>query len=281
VKFFQNKLLSIATMHSKEKVIGPLLSKNLGLTVTSPDFLNTDIFGTFTREKKRKGTPLETAIIKASSVFKDKDVDLGVSSEGSFTTHPAMPQVSLSEELVVLIDKERSMLIYGSYASSNVGLQGEYVYDIAGALELAKKYNFPSHGVILRKSKNSKYGLFKDIKTEDELIEICRNKFKSPFTRKLFLETDMRAHRNPTRMINIEKATNSLVEKAKIFCPKCNIPGFGTYSYTLGLECKICNKPTKVEKYRINGCKSCNHSTEIEIEPGNKADPLYCEFCNP
>jgi len=45
-------------------------------------------------------------------------------------------------------------------------------------------------------------------------------------TGKVFIETDVRAHANPTRMKNIEKATHDLISKLNSTCPNCGAPGF-------------------------------------------------------
>jgi hypothetical protein len=41
----------------------------------------------------------------------------------------------------------------------------------------------------------------------------------------LYVETDMRAMYNPSRMTVIQNATKKLVEKINSCCPQCNIPG--------------------------------------------------------
>jgi hypothetical protein len=41
-----------------------------------------------------------------------------------------------------------------------------------------------------------------------------------------FVETDMRAHRNPTRMRAIKRATLDLVRRFRSPCPVCAAPGF-------------------------------------------------------
>jgi hypothetical protein len=40
-----------------------------------------------------------------------------------------------------------------------------------------------------------------------------------------YVETDMRAMYNPSRMTVIQNATKKLVEKINSCCPHCNIPG--------------------------------------------------------
>lgn len=42
----------------------------------------------------------------------------------------------------------------------------------------------------------------------------------------IFVEADMRAHRNPTRMAAIERATRDLVRRFHSRCPQCDQSGF-------------------------------------------------------
>ena len=44
---------SIAAMHGKERVIGPILSRSLGLVGSPAAGIDTDKFGTFSREIER------------------------------------------------------------------------------------------------------------------------------------------------------------------------------------------------------------------------------------
>ena len=62
---FADRVGVLATMHQKEIVIAPLVEQELGVKVVVPENLDTDAFGTFTREIKRPGDQLEAARLKA------------------------------------------------------------------------------------------------------------------------------------------------------------------------------------------------------------------------
>lgn len=51
----------LATMHGKERAIAPFVTRFLGLEIRIPDGLETDVFGTFSREAPRLGTPPQAA----------------------------------------------------------------------------------------------------------------------------------------------------------------------------------------------------------------------------
>ena len=102
------------------------------------------------------------------------------------------------------------------------------------------------------------------------------------FYSEIFVETDMRAMNNPTRMNVIEEAAKILIEKIKSNCPKCKIPGFEVVEIIRGLPCENCNIPTRGAKMHLFKCKKCSFEDLKEI-PNNKKyeNPMYCNFCNP
>ena len=58
---FKGRNLIIATKHGKEKVIAPIVEKELGVKCFVTKDLDTDILGTFTGEVERKDDPLTAA----------------------------------------------------------------------------------------------------------------------------------------------------------------------------------------------------------------------------
>lgn len=66
---FINRTAILATMHQKERVMAPILERELGVKILVPADLDTDYFGTFTREVKRLGTQIEAARQKAKKLW--------------------------------------------------------------------------------------------------------------------------------------------------------------------------------------------------------------------
>jgi hypothetical protein len=114
--------------------------------------------------------------------------------------------------------------------------------------------------------------------------EILQNSFNHFFSKysSVYVETDMRAMFNPTRMNVIEKAAQKLVQKIKSTCPQCQMPGFGITDVKSGLICSLCGSPTKSTLSYMYICQHCQFSKE-EMYPHNKTteDPTYCDYCNP
>jgi hypothetical protein len=146
--------------------------------------------------------------------------------------------------------------------------------------DFAEMVKFPTHGLILRKSKNDTSSIIKGILDPSQLKEAfkkLRNEWGS-----IYAETDMRAMYNPSRMTVIEQATKKLIDKINSFCPRCSTPGFGITAVKKGLTCSLCGLPTNSTLSCMHSCKKCNFTTE-EIYPHKKTteDPMYCDHCNP
>ncbi len=279
--YFKGRTLVLATKHEKEKVMAEILEKELGVTVIVPVDFDTDQFGTFTREIKRTGDQLEAVRKKTLAGMTHTCHDLGIASEGSFGSHPEIPWAHSNFELVLLVDKENGIEIRGHDRSTDTNADGVYVSSYTEAKEFAKKCGFPEHGVIVRNSENGNT-IHKGITTYEELEERVRQLLGKFFTKKVFIETDLRAHMNPTRMKNIRSATNDLVKNAKSLCPKCDCPGFVIIDAKLGLPCGGCGTATDMVSMYIYGCQKCKYEKE-ELPPNTKetAGPGMCGYCNP
>ena len=88
---FAGAVAALGTRHGKERVLGPTLGAQLGLRVDVVSALDTDRFGTFTREIPRDGTARETARAKAPAALgAHGHARLELSGEGSFGPHPSL-----------------------------------------------------------------------------------------------------------------------------------------------------------------------------------------------
>lgn len=268
-------------MHEKECVIAPLLAKYLGVEIVVPTLFDSDRFGTFTKEIKRAGNQLEAARAKAYAAMASEGIDLGVSSEGSFGAHPSTPFIQSNIELVLFVDKRNGYEIRGHHRTQETNMSGQYVVSVEEALDFARKIGFPEHGVIVRKSENGRFGIHKDIHTEEMLVDTVKKMLSGFFTKRVFLETDMRAHKNPLRMKAINKATEDLIKNIASLCPRCQVPGFVIVDFEKGLRCSLCNIPTDLPLHDIHQCSVCNHKEKKAVTKyGKAADPQYCGYCN-
>jgi len=277
---FQGRNLVIATKHEKEKVIAPILESQLGVKCFVPSDLDTDKLGTFTGEVDRKEDSITTARNKCLMAMGLTNCDLAIASEGSFGSHPTIFFAAADDEFLVLIDKKNNIEISARELSLETNFNGSEIKTIDELKEFAVKSNFPSHGLILRKSKDDLNEITKGITDEKLLNKTFFELIKNYGT--AYIETDMRAMFNPSRLKVIEKTTKKLVEKIKSLCPNCDTPGFGIVDRKAGLRCEQCNFPTRSTLSYIYNCQKCNYKREVEFPNGKKTeDPMYCDICNP
>ena len=147
---FRGRLAVLATMHRKEQAIAPVLEEALGLQVEVPPGLDTDRFGTFTREVPRPGTQLATARLKAQAALAAvPEADFGLASEGSFGPHPWLPWVAGGRELIVLMDRAGGFELIGADLTAETNWGSRLVSSVADALAFVQSVGFPSHAVVV------------------------------------------------------------------------------------------------------------------------------------
>jgi len=280
ISLFKNRQLIIATKHEKEKVIAPLLEKNLGVICFTNEHFDTDLLGTFSGETDRVLDPIATLRKKCLLAMEASNCDLGVASEGSFGAHPSQFFASADDEFLIFIDKKNKIEIIARELSIETNFDGKEIETEKALLAFANAVKFPSHGLILRKSENDNLEIIKGI-TDTTQLKKAFNKLLDKAT-SVYVQTDMRAMYNPTRMNVIKNATKKLIEKVSSCCPQCNIPGFGVKEVKKGLACSLCGSSTNSTLSFIHSCQKCNFQKE-EMYPHKKTteDPMYCDYCNP
>lgn len=85
---------------------------------------------------------------------------------------------------------------------------------------------------------------YKGIKRKKVLIEAIEVSADASSDQKTVIETDMRAHMNPTRMEIIRQLGEKMAKRLKQYCPDCGIPGWGITFRKQGLPCRRCGLST-------------------------------------
>ncbi|MEJ6951612.1 DUF6671 family protein [Natronospora cellulosivora (SeqCode)] len=282
--FFKDRLAVLATMHKKEEVIAPILEKELGVNVIVPNDFNTDQYGTFTRDIDRVGNQLEAAKYKAEGAISLAGESLALASEGTFGSHPIIPFLPFNREIVLLLDKENELEIVGVATTTETNNDHSIVKNYKEAYDFSVKVGFPSHGVVIKVKESSRdqKEIIKGIDSEKKLKTAVKDALNLSDNGEIFIESDMRALYNPTRMKNIEVATRDLVEKVLTICPDCSWPGFELIDRKDGLPCDWCGRPSRLILAYIYKCKKCGYQEEKMYPNGKeKADPGSCQYCNP
>ena len=96
------------------------------------------------------------------------------------------------------------------------------------------------------------------------------------------VETDMRAHLNPTRMAVIRKLAFRLARRIATPCPGCAAPGFGQTGEVIGLPCEWCESATEMIRLESWSCAACSYREERPRRDGLRRAPAqHCPHCNP
>jgi hypothetical protein len=277
---FEHRKIIIATKHAKEQVIAPLLESNFAMQCFVPDDFDTDVLGTFSGEVDRTDDPLVTVRKKCLAAMEKYHYDLGIASEGSFGAHPTMFFIPADDEILMLIDKKNNVEIVSRELSIETNFAGEYIRNESELQAFAQKIQFPTHAVLIKKSEKDLEYLQKGISTWDELNQAF-SFFLEKFG-KAFVETDMRAMYNPSRMKVIEKAMQKMIDKMNSKCPSCHTPGFSITTAIPGLPCENCGAPTRSTLSYVYQCAQCNFTREEKF-PHKKTveSATFCDDCNP
>lgn len=277
---FINRQVLIATQHSKEKVIQPLLEEELGVECVVNHHFDTDTLGTFSGEIERKDDALITLRKKCVFALKETEFELVIASEGSFGAHPSFFFVPANDELIMFLDVKNNIEIVAREICTETNYAHAVVSSREELYEFSKKALFPSHALILKSSNEKPKIIYKGIQNEDELIAAFDTIKSKGYD--VFVETDMRAMFNPSRMKVIEKATRKLLKKINNVCPDCFIPGFDVSEVITGLPCEGCGLPTASTLAHIYKCKKCNYKETMKFPyQKKKEEQQFCNYCNP
>jgi hypothetical protein len=270
---------ALLTKHAKEQAITPRFGQMLGASVSVIDTFDTDTLGTFTREVARVGSQLDAARKKDEIAIEMSGCPRGLGSEGSFAPGP-LGLGSDNIEVVALVDRERGIGITGRIRQP--GHQGAGIFDAWDSLAtFAKRMKFPSHGLVSRPGGKDDPRIRKDAEAWDGLRVAFEECLQDSERGLVFVESDLRAHRNPTRMETIGAACDDLLQRMLRICPSCRMPGFGITHRKDGLPCAWCGGATNDWKAEEFCCVACSH---VELQPrcdATKADPGNCPRCNP
>ncbi|USQ14861.1 hypothetical protein J2N86_06050 [Legionella lytica] len=276
--YYKNQNVLLASKHEKEQVIAPPFMTKLSCTLRVLEF-DTDQFGTFTGEVARTLSPYETCLLKAKTAAKRYNYALAVASEGSFGPHPAFPFVPSAHELMVFVDRTRDWIIAEQLVSQKTNYAMITINKNTELDAFLKRVQFPSHALILQVPSNNQV-LAKGVNDLESLTHHLDLGFKTE--KELLLATDMRAMMNPTRMAVIGELADKLTQRIASLCARCERPGFGFKATKGALPCGLCGSPTSIYEEEVWGCIGCEHQEFKRRRDGLlKADPTYCDYCNP
>ncbi|MGY6553309.1 MAG: DUF6671 family protein [Wenzhouxiangella sp.] len=277
---YRGRRVALLTQHGKEAVLGPVLEPVLGCTIERVEGFDTDQLGTFTREIPRAGTQIEAARKKARIGMELAGLPLGLASEGAFGPDPMLGMLPWNVEVLVFIDAERELEVVG-LAQGKSNHAHRLVSDWPAAVEFARQSGFPSHHLVIRPQSEGDPRLRKGIADWPELESAFGWAQAEADNAQVLIETDLRAHTNPTRQAMIRRAADDLLARLSSSCPACGAPGFWVLDRLTGLPCAACGAATCETRADILGCVKCDHRLTRPRVDCTEADPGRCDFCNP
>ena len=259
-------VIALATQHGKERVMAKPLWHGLGLTVRRAEQVDTDLFGSFSGEQQRPADALTTCRLKAEAGIEALGVDLGIASEGAFGPHPAVPLLPVGREWITFVDRPRKLVITEQLVSRFTNFRSCTGTDPEAIAVWLRGVGFPSHGLMVQphggdSSGNARW-LAKGVHDPMRLAEVMAEAVQRSPLGLAHVETDMRAHCNPTRMASIRRLSFRLVRRVASRCPSCSAPGWGLVDTRVGLPCRWCGLATELVQLEVFGCAACGHTSE-------------------
>jgi NAD-dependent dihydropyrimidine dehydrogenase PreA subunit len=277
---FSNRSVSLLTKHGKEKVIADVLNTQVGCLVQQTDAYDTDLLGTFTQETPRYGSQLDAVRKKAAIGMDLLKLDLGIANEGAFVNDPHSGMIPWNNELLLLVDQKHQLEITG-FSSAPAQNDNTCLSHWEELEKFADNALFPSHYLVIKPTDEyhpqSKKGI-KDLAELKAAFEWAKGLSSKGV---VYVENDLRAFANPTRMENIRKAAIDLANKMNSPCPQCQTPGFWIKDVKRGLPCNACGLATDQEIAKVWGCLKCDHELTEGMKMFKLADPSKCHHCNP
>lgn len=287
----------LGTMHKKAEALTLPFKVGLGMELQTCEF-DTDQLGTFTGEIERHDSAVETAGKKARlAICKTKEAR-GLGSEGSFGPHPLIPYMALSQEFLVLVDDELKIQVVENIVSTRTNYCHTEVNCIDETEEFLQRAKFPSHALIVKpvKSQSSVFDnvkrlfsgqgvtsqIYKGIRDRDSLVSAIRSCRQQSNAGLVHIETDMRAHMNPTRMRVLRSLGIKLVRRLLCACHACGCPGFGISGQEGTLPCEECGFPSDTYAQELHSCPRCQYTKTLPRRDGlTSVEALFCQRCNP
>lgn len=267
--------IAMPTKHGKASVIKKAFNQYFPVDIVEVN-VDTDSLGTFAGEVERINPPLETAINKHKLI---SGFEYTISSEGSIGSDPAIPFLISDYEILVFRDHKRDLIIKESHCSFEIKAFKKEIFLGENIEDILNQYDFPNHSVIVKAPEVGRIIPFKGLKNLDAVNQAIEEVAK--VSKKIVIESDLRANHSPSRMENIYITAKKLAKRINTLCSACNTPGFGLKSYKKGVNCSFCKRLNpEVVQHEILGCVKCEHEVNGEVH-NKEIAPDKCIWCNP
>lgn len=273
--------VALVGKHGKELALAPVFAR-LGLRIDPVSSIDTDAFGTFVGDIPRRAGPRETVIAKARA-----GLALGarfvMASEGTFGPDPVTPLIARAIEHLALVDAEIDRVIVERVVSHRTNFASCETPSPQEARRFLAAVGFPGHAVVVRaRSWSRGQRVSTGVSDMSAFVMAFEDHAAADPAGVVRIDTDMRAHMNPTRRREIRRVGAALARRVSRRCPACRGVGFGETSALPGLPCEACGAPTALLLGTRRTCDLCSYSEILPRGDGRSRAPLQsCEACNP
>ena len=283
VQSYRDRRASLATKHGKASACRRPLRHALGVELVVPADFDTDALGTVSGEIPRQGTPAEVCLRKARLGMAATGLPLGFASEGSFGPHPSVPFIPADLEIMTFVDDDRDLVVRESVLSMRTNFAHREARGVNELADFLSAVAFPSHALIVRpKTTRAEAPVEKGVASIERLTAAIGFAVGASEDGIAIVETDMRAHLNPTRMAVIRGLAFQLARRLATPCPACAAPGFGRTGERTGLPCEWCESATEWVYLESWTCAACTYGQERPRRDGlHRASAQHCPVCNP
>lgn len=209
---YSGKVAIISTKHAKSIAIAPPLWNVLKMS-TLEYVWDTDELPTAGDQRDSLETIIERARQKCELALNrlGPKAEYVIATEGSFTT-PSLEAFGRSHtEVIYFIDRPRKLHFHLSLASDDTIFRRGHVSSLDDLFTFAEQAKFPSHLILMRPSGHfSPSPVQRQIDRYEDLAKSFSSLSKLSADRSVYVETDMRAWTNPSRMQVIRELSHLL-----------------------------------------------------------------------
>lgn len=280
---YAGRTMVMTTKHGKQDCVALPLRVGLGVRLTLAPGIDTDLLGTFTGEVPRVGTPREVVIRKSRLGMAATGLPLGLASEGSFGPDPIVPFLPIHHEILAFVDDERGIVVCEQATTNETNFAHSVVSSVTELDDFLRRVGFPAHALIVRPHRGERAdSVQKGLQTCAELNDAIQAAVYASDDGLAHVESDLRAHLNPTRAKVIRGLAFRLARRLRQHCPECDAPGWGHVDVEAGLPCRWCRTLTAFILHELYACAACRRQQRYPRSDGHAfADPGVCPNCNP
>jgi hypothetical protein len=180
---------------------------------------------------------------------------------GRFGFHPYIPFKTWCHEVLHFIDRKRGFHLSISHPGKTTNYQMQVVEALDELDGFAVQAMFPSHALVLRPNDpEDNTVLFQGVGTRNELEMTFHESRRRSRDGRVWVQTDMRAHMNPTRMAMIQEAADTLAQRLATACPDCGAPGWGRICAQREIFSAARASTALRNDSEVNGCVLCQYT---------------------